>query len=187
MARWEPGSRDRLQVAALDLFAVKGFEQTTVAEIANRVGVTKRTFFRQFIDKRDVLFADSEEMEWQLAEATAGAPAEFAALEAMAAAVAGLDWLGVAPREVHRQRQEVIAVSPELTERELIKLEAITAAFASGLRRRGIEENKALLAAQAGMVVFRTAYRRWVEADKDTDIAHVVSAVISELRLLAAE
>ena len=56
MVRWEPGSAERLQKAALELFATRGFEQTTATEIAQSVGLTERTFFRHFSDKREVLF-----------------------------------------------------------------------------------------------------------------------------------
>ncbi|MBV8348447.1 MAG: TetR family transcriptional regulator [Mycolicibacterium sp.] len=184
MARWQPGSRERLQGAALELFSEQGFERTTVAEIADRVGVTTRTFFRHFADKRDVLFAESEPLERLLADATAGAPVELAPLDAITAAIAGLDWQGIAPREAQRQRQMVIAASPELTERELIKLDALTAAFASGLRRRGTEETTALLAAQAGLIVLRTAHRRWIDADTETEIAHIIDAVLADLRAI---
>jgi AcrR family transcriptional regulator len=184
MARWQPGSRERLQGAALELFSEQGFERTTVAEIAERVGVTTRTFFRHFADKRDVLFAASEPLERLLADATASAPAELAPLEAIAAAIAGFDWLEIAPRAAQRQRQTVIAASPELTERELIKLNALTAAFASGLRRRGTEEATALLAAQIGLSVYRTAYQRWIDADKEIEIPHIIDAVLADLRAI---
>jgi AcrR family transcriptional regulator len=112
--------------------------------------LTTRTFFRHFTDKRDVLFADTEQHERQLSDATAGAPAELAPLDTITAAIAGLDWREIAPRAVQRQRQMVIAASPELTERELIKLNALTAAFANGLQRRGTEEATALLARRQG-------------------------------------
>jgi AcrR family transcriptional regulator len=184
MGRWQPGSRERLQGAALELFSEQGFERTTVAEIANRVGVTTRTFFRLFADKRDVLFAGSEPLERLLADATAGAPAELAPLEAITAAIAGFDWHEIAPRAAQRQRQMVIAASPELTERELIKFNALTAAFANGLQRRGTEEATALLAAQIGLTVYRTAYRRWIDADTEIEIAPIIDAVLADLRTI---
>jgi hypothetical protein len=57
MTRWEPNARGRLEQAALALYGERGFENTTVAEIAARAGLTERTFFRHFADKREVLFA----------------------------------------------------------------------------------------------------------------------------------
>ena len=184
MGRWQPGSRERLQAAALELFSEQGFERTTVAEIADRVGVTTRTFFRHFADKREVLFSYTEQHERQLADATAGAPAELSPLDAITAAVAGLDLREIAPRAVQRQRQMVIAASPELAERELIKLNALAVAFANGLQRRGTEEATAFLAAQTGLAVFRTAYRRWIDADTETEIAHIIDAVLADLRAI---
>lgn len=184
MGRWQPGSRERLQGAALELFSEQGFERTTVAEIADRVGVTTRTFFRHFADKRDVLFADAELHERHLADATAAVPADIAPLEAITVAIASLDWREFAPRAAQRQRQMVIAASPELTERELIKLNALSAAFADGLQRRGADAVTALLAAETGLTVYRTSYRRWLDADAETDIAQIIAAVLADLRAI---
>lgn len=186
MARWEPGSRERLQVAALDLFGEQGFENTTVAEIAARVGVTKRTFFRHFVDKREVLFAGAEDLNTLLVEGIVQAPSELAPLETIATALAAVDWHAMAPRAVLRRRQAVIVASPDLMERELIKFDALTEAFADGLRRRGIDDSAAKLAAQAGITVFRTAYERWIDADDGKDMAQIVGAVLAELRAAVA-
>ncbi len=186
MARWEPGSRERLQVAALDLFGEQGFENTTVAEIAARVGVTKRTFFRHFVDKREVLFAGAEDLNTLLVEGIVQAPSELAPLEAIATALAAVDWHAMAPRAVLRRRQAVIVASPDLMERELIKFDALTEAFADGLRRRRIDDSAAKLAAQAGITVFRTAYERWIDADNGKDMAQIVGAVLAELRAAVA-
>jgi AcrR family transcriptional regulator len=184
--RWEPGSRERLQRAAVELFSDKGYDQTTVADIAQRVEVTTRTFFRHFKDKRDVLFGGTEQLKELLVQATVSAPAELAPLEAIAEAVASLDWLSISPREDQRQRQAVIAASPELTERELIKFAALADALADGLRRRGSDDTTALLAAQAGMTVFRIAYRLWLEADTDLDLAPFIDATLADLRAVVS-
>ena len=186
MARWEPGSRERLQQAALDLFNEQGFENTTVAEIAARVGVTKRTFFRHFADKREVLFAGAEDLQALLVDGIARAPIEVAAMEAIAAALADVDWHAMAPRAALRQRQAVIAASPELMERELIKFDALTAAFADGLCRRGIDDPVAKLAARAGITVYRTAYERWIDADAEQDMAPIVDDVLAGFRAAVA-
>jgi AcrR family transcriptional regulator len=186
MARWAPGSRERLQEAALNLFSEQGFENTTVAEIAERVGVTKRTFFRHFADKRDVLFAGAEDLQALLAEGTAQAPNDLAPLDAIAAALAAIGTDSMVPRAALRQRQAVISASPELMERELIKFDALTAAFADGLRRRGIDDPTASLAAYAGMTVFRTAYERWIDAENENDMAQIVDDVLAGLRAAIA-
>ena len=182
MARWEPGSRQRLQGAALDLFSEQGFEDTTVGEIAARVGVTTRTFFRHFADKRDVLFAGAEDLENLLTERIIQAPTDLTPLDAIATALATLGTDSMVPRHYLRQRLAVIAASPELKERELIKFDALAAAFADALRRRGVGDTTASLAAQAGMTIFRTAYTRWVQADNETDMGQIVHDVLDRFR-----
>src|SRR6185312_14458391 len=137
MAPWEPESRDRLRQAAIDLYGERGFENTTVAEIAKRAGLTERTFFRHFADKREVLFAGSEVMEGALVRAVAEAPAPAAPLDAV---VAGLEAAGAQlpeRRETARQRQAIIVANAELRERELIKLASLSTALAGALRARG--------------------------------------------------
>jgi AcrR family transcriptional regulator len=182
VARWEPGSRERLQQAALDLFSEQGFEHTTVSEIAARVGVDKRTFFRHFADKREVLFAGAEDLQSSLVETIAGAPSELASLDAIASVVAVIDWEQTAPLTALRKRQAAIEASTELMERELMKFEALTAAFAQGLRRRGTDDAAADLAAHAGMTVFRTSYERFIDPDNNVDLAQIVNDVLDELR-----
>ncbi|WP_406274305.1 TetR/AcrR family transcriptional regulator [Actinacidiphila glaucinigra] len=184
MGRWEPGSRERLRSAAIELFSEKGFEQTTVEEIADRAGVTKRTFFRHFADKREVPFADTTQLEQSIADAVTRAPARLPPLEAIAVALTTLDWEAIGTREAQRHRQLVIADSPELTERELVKYNGFAAAFADGLGRRGVEADTGILAAQAGLAVFRTAYRRWLDEPDHEDIAALVRAALAELRAL---
>jgi AcrR family transcriptional regulator len=159
MTRWEPGSRERLQGAALDLFSRQGFENTTVAEIATQAGVNRRTFFRHFTDKRDVLFAGAAELEALLVGRTVDAQSNLAPLDAIVAALAAIGTDSMVPRHYLRQRQAVIAASPELMERELIKFDSLSAAFADGLRQRGVDDPTAGLAAQAGVSILRTAYR----------------------------
>jgi AcrR family transcriptional regulator len=182
VARWEPGSRERLQQAALDLFSEHGFEHTTVGEIAARVGVNKRTFFRHFADKREVLFAGAEDLQSSLVEAIVNAPSELAPLDAIASVVAGIDWEQTAPLTAMRQRQAAIGASTELMERELMKFDALTTAFAQGLRRRGTGNATADLAAHAGMTVFRTSYERFIDPGNNVDMAQIVNDVLDELR-----
>jgi AcrR family transcriptional regulator len=186
MARWEPGSRERLQGAALDLFSQQGYDSTTVAEIAARAGVTKRTFFRHFADKRDVLFAGAAELEAVLAEGIVQAPRDLAPLDAIIAALAAAGADPVVPRRYLRQRQTVIGASPELMERELIKFDSLALAFAGALRRREVDTLTASLAAQAGISIFRTAYRRWVQSGDDEDMGPLVRDVLAQFRAAVA-
>src|SRR6202167_805118 len=120
MSRWEPDSRGRLQEAALALYSERGFDQTTAAEIAARAGVTERTFFRHFADKREVLFGGSKVLKDRIVSGVAGAPAGHAPLQAVACGLdAAAAMFGEARRDLASQRQAVIAANPELHEREL--------------------------------------------------------------------
>jgi AcrR family transcriptional regulator len=187
MGRWEPNARGRLEEAALSLYGERGYEQTTVAEIARRAGLTERTFFRHFADKREVLFAGSAALRDLLVGAVAGAPASATPLDAVAA---GLEAIGVAfrpeRRAASRQRQRVIAANAELLERELIKLASLSAALAGALRARGTGEPAASLTADVGMAVFKVAFERWLDEADDRDFRRLVHESLEELKALAA-
>lgn len=187
MGRWEPDSRGRLQEAALALFSERGFDQTTAAEVAARVGVTERTFFRHFADKREVLFGGFEILKDRIVSGVAGAPPTASPLEAVAC---GLDaaavMLGQGRRDLAGQRMAVIASNPELRERERAKLADYAAAVAATLRERGAGELQATLAAEAGMAVFRVAFERWANSDDDRDLPVIMKASMSELRAVTA-
>ncbi len=130
MGRWEPDAAGRLREAAMALYTEQGFERTTVAEIADRAGVTARTFFRHFADKREVLFAGSEELEQRMIGALAAAPPSAGPMDAIAAALLTVAELFADRRDYSRRRQAVIAATPELRERELIKMSSLATAFA---------------------------------------------------------
>src|SRR5436305_5558642 len=130
MGRWEADSRGRLERAALALYGERGFENTTVAEIAARAGLTERTFFRHFADKREVLFWGASALQELLVNTVANAPASAAPIDAVAAALEAAAAVLQERREYSRQRQSVIAASAELRERELIKLASLAAALA---------------------------------------------------------
>ncbi|HEX4218667.1 MAG TPA: TetR family transcriptional regulator [Acidimicrobiales bacterium] len=188
MGRWEPNSRGRLQEAALALFSERGFDQTTASEIASRVGVTERTFFRHFTDKREVLFGGFEILKERIVAGVDGAPAGTAPIEAVAY---GLDkaaaLLGESRRDLAAQRQSVIASNPELRERELAKLADYAAAIATILRRRSVGDLQATLAAEAGMSVFRVALERWANSDDDRSLPVIMKASMTELGAVAAD
>src|SRR5271165_631029 len=131
MTRWEPNARGRLAQAALELYGECGFEQTTVAAIAERAGLTERTFFRHFADKREVLFGGAAELQSRLVEGVAAAPADAAPIEVVAAALRTIGPMFEQRRSFARQRQELIAANPDLQERELIKLATLAAAVAT--------------------------------------------------------
>ncbi len=186
MGRWQPDSRGRLQEAALALYSERGFDQTTAAQIAARAGLTERTFFRHFADKREVLFGGSALLQERIVTAVAGAAPGDGPLDAVACGLeAAAAMLGESRRDLTHQRQAVIAANPELRERELAKLADYAEAVAVALHRRGVGEPQAGLAAEAGMTVFRMAVERWSGGDNDRDLADVMRESMAELRAVA--
>ena len=186
MVRWQPDARGRLERAAMELYSERGFEQTTVAEIAERAGLTERTFFRYFADKREVLFDGAGALQEMLVNAVADAPASLAPIDAVAAALEATGSLFEERREFALQRQSIIAANPELQERELIKLATLASAIADALRRRGVSETAADLAAEAGIAVFKIAFERWVKASNEQDFEQLVRASLEELKAVTA-
>jgi AcrR family transcriptional regulator len=186
MGRWEPNAQGRLERAALELYVERGFEQTTVAEIAKRAGLTERTFFRYFADKREVLFAGAGSLQDFLVGALASAPDSAAPIDAVASALGAAGALLQERREYAGQRQAVIAANAELRERELIKLASLSAAMADVLRRRGVAEPAASLAAEAGIAVFRIAFERWVSENSQRDLPHFIRESLDELKAVTA-
>jgi AcrR family transcriptional regulator len=171
----------------MELYVERGFEQTTVAEIAQRAGLTARTFFRYFADKREVLFAGSAALQDSLVVALENAPESASAMQAVSAALdAAAATLGE-HRDFSRQRQSVIAANAELRERELIKMASLSAALAAALRRRGFTDADAGLAAEAGIAVFRVSFERWVTASGDQDLLQVMHESLDQLKALTAD
>ena len=186
MGRWEPDSRGRLEGAALALFGERGFENTTVAEIASRAGLTERTFFRHFADKREVLFSGAGTLQDLLVNGVAGAPASAAPIEAVVAALEAAGALLQERRDYARQRQMVIAANTELRERELIKLASLATALADALRRRGVKDPAASLTGEAGIAVFKIAFERWLDTPGQRDLPQLIRDSLDELRAVTA-
>ena len=186
MARWEPDSRGRLEQAALALYGERGFENTTVAEIAARAGLTERTFFRYFADKREVLFWGAGTLQELLVSAVVSAPDSAAPIDAVAAALEAAGALLQERRESARQRHTVIAANTELRERELIKLASLASALADTLRRRGVRDPAATLTAEAGIAVFRVAFERWANETNQQDLPQLIRESLDELKAVTA-
>jgi AcrR family transcriptional regulator len=187
MARWEPNARDRLAEAAMALYGERGFEDTTVAEIAERAGLTERTFFRHFADKREVLFGGGNALQELVVSAVEAAPDGQAPIEVAIAGfeAAGEQFFVAERREFSRQRQAIIAANSELQERELIKLASLSAAIADVLRRRGLGEPDASLTAEIAIAIFRTAFERWIETN-DKPFPQLVRDSVEQVRALTA-
>lgn len=190
MARWEPNASERLALAALELFAERGYEDTTVIDIAQRAGLTKSTFFRHFRDKREVLFGN-DTVARLLARAIAAAPAAATPLEAVACALdaAGAQIFTPARREFTARRQAVIAAHPELQEREALKGLALIAAMTEALEQRGVPALAACVAAELGALAAKIAYERWSNPASGDDLSggfgDVARQALSEVQSVA--
>ena len=182
MGRWEPDARGRLAKAAMALYAEQGFEQTTVAEIAARAGLTERTFFRHFADKREVLFYGMDRLRELLTRAVAGAPASATPVDAVGAALEAAGAMFQEDPERVRLRDAIVSANAELRERELIKLASLASAMAGALRDRGIPEPAASLAAETGVAVFKVAFARWASEPGQPDLPGIFRESMAELR-----
>ena len=182
MGRWEPDARGRLAKAAMVLYAEQGFEQTTVAEIAARAGLTERTFFRHFADKREVLFSGMDMLRDLMTRAVADAPDSATPMDAVGAALEAAGAMLQENPERARLRDAIVSANAELRERELIKLAMFASAIAGALRDRGIPEPAASLAAEAGVAVFKVAFARWVGEPGQPDLPGIFRESMAELR-----
>ncbi|WP_407541906.1 helix-turn-helix domain-containing protein (plasmid) [Deinococcus radiomollis] len=188
MARWQAGARDRLEQAALALFLEQGFAETTVPQIAARAGLTTRTFFRHFADKREVLFAGDEAVPMLVQRLMVQAPEDvrpvpliFSQLGPFAETVFGHR------RDVLRTRHRIISTDQGLRERKLQKMETLRASIIDGFVGRGTDELTATLAADLAMMVLGTALERWLSSDGSAPLSTVVTDVLAVLRTLASE
>lgn len=182
MSRWQPNAQGRLAQAALELYSEQGFDVASAASIAARAGLTERTFFRHFADKREVLFGGADELRDFLAHKVAEAPASADALDAVVGAITAAGVLFRQDRDYYRQRQHVIYANAALKERELAKFATLSATLASRLRCRGTADPGATLAAEAGITVFRVAFERWTGDTGRGDFAEFIQSTLDELR-----
>jgi AcrR family transcriptional regulator len=172
--------------AAITLFSEQGYEETTVAQIAERAGLTKRTFFRYFSDKREVLFDGSHELERIWLEAVAAAPPEATPLAVVTAGLDPVAEMFAERQDFARLRAGIIEANPELQERELIKLQRLAGSIKAALIERGVSANAAILAAQAGVTVFHVAFARWVQQDDPAAFRRLMDESLEELRSVTA-
>jgi AcrR family transcriptional regulator len=168
------------------LYSERGYDETTVAEIAERAGLTKRTFFRYFADKREVLFWGSDRLEQAMVAAIEASPADTPALDTIAAALDTAGTIFEEMRDFASPRHRIIASSPELQERELIKGASLAAAMGQALRARGFGDTAAALAAHTGTTVMHIAFVRWVDDPARTPYQQIARDTLSELRAISA-
>ncbi|MGA5824250.1 TetR/AcrR family transcriptional regulator [Kitasatospora sp. NPDC094028] len=189
MSRWEPGARERLVVAAVDLFTEQGYDATTVAQIAERAGVTKSTFFRYFPDKRELLVAGQETLSLLLTDGIAEAPDDASPLEAVAAGLErASSAMGPMNRELAPRLKAAVAASVELQERDALKTVSLAAAMTTALVARGLSDPAAALASELGVLAFKRGFAEWSEGDRDGEdkLTGYVLAALDELRTVSA-
>ncbi|MGN6325924.1 TetR/AcrR family transcriptional regulator [Pseudolysinimonas sp.] len=187
MVRWEPDAAGRLRRAAAELFVERGVEATTVAAIAERAGVTERTFFRHFADKREVLFGDGVRFTSLFVDPVRDAPPDASPLDAVAAGVrASAAFFPDERRADSRIRGRIIADNPGLQERELLKMDAIAASIADALRERGVPDPAATIVARAGVAVFSAAFVAWLREDETREMGELIEDGLRELRAIAS-
>ena len=188
VSRWAPDARERLETAALDLFAENGYEETTVAQIADRAGLNRATFFRHFADKREVLFGGEDVLAGLFADAIRAASPDATLTECLQAAFAAAE-AAMTPQQRAKaaQRVLVVAANSELQERGLLKHARIARSINAALRERGADELTARLGAEVGMLAFTIAVERWMEADNDEPFPLHAAAALSDLQARAAE
>jgi AcrR family transcriptional regulator len=183
MGRWEPNARERLERAALALFVEHGYDATTVAEVADRAGLSKSTFFRHFADKREVLFGGQDLLAALFSDAIRAAPPSATTIDCLAAA---LETAAVAftpdRHDLAPQRRAVIAANSELQERELLKRACFASAMAGALRLRAADDTTARLAAEMGVLAFSTAYARWAAPDNQQPFTEIARAALRDLQ-----
>jgi AcrR family transcriptional regulator len=185
MVRWQPGAKQRLQAAALDLYVSCGFEQTTAAQVAASAGLTERTFFRYFADKREVLFDGQDELQQAFLDGVTAVPGDASPLAMIASALeTSAGFFPDERREYARLRQTVIEGHPALRERELLKMASLATVLAAALRERGVADPAATLAAESGVTVFKVAFGQWVTDGEDRSLARIERQVLEELATL---
>lgn len=184
MPRSGEEARRRLQRAAIELFAEHGFDQVTAAQIAARAGVTERTFFRHFPDKREVLFEGGAIFGTALSDAIDGVPPGLPPIETLQRAFAHVTTMLEANRPYSEPRHRVIAATPALQEREVGKHAALVRTVSDALQRRGLEWLRADLAAQAGLAALSYALTAWF-ADPSSRLDDHLDRAFAELRMLA--
>ena len=189
MPRWAPGVRERLVLAAVELFTEQGYDATTVTQIAESAGVTRSTFFRYFPDKRDILMAGQEALSRLLADGIAGAPEGASPLEAVAAGLQRVSGeMGPMNRELGPRMKAAVAANAELQERDALKSVGLAAAVTTALIARGVPDPTAQLAGELGVLAFKRGFSEWSGEDRGSehDLAHYALAALDELRIATA-
>src|SRR5262245_31584546 len=181
MPRWEPDAQLRLEKAALDLFAERGYDGSTVADIAERAGLMKRSFFRYFPDKREALFGGTERLVAHLRRHVEDAPASAAPWQVLLAALASSATLFPPDRADARKRQQVIAANPSLREREVLKVMTLHDLLQTLLAKRGVPEQQGAYLVRLALTVYEQAFSQWISPDADETFERCMADAAAEL------
>jgi AcrR family transcriptional regulator len=191
MPRWKPDARQRLIVAALELFAEKGYDDTTVAQIAERAGLTRSTFHRHFADKREMLAAGQETLSRLLAEGISAAAPDATPMTAVAA---GLERASMQMTSFNRElgplMHAAVEANDELKQRDASKSTGMAAVMTDALKDRGVPQAVAQVAAELGVLAFKTGFARWTDPARDADpgeLAPLTRAALDELHMAVTE
>lgn len=188
MVRWQPGAPERLQQAALELFAARGYEQTTATEIAQAVGLTERTFFRHFSDKREVLFYGQQLLTDQFLSGIDAVPPNAPSAGLVRSVLRSASTFFPDDRRPYsRMRQSVIDQNPALQERESHKLAVLGARLADAFHARGIDDLTADTAAHATVMVFGVAFAHWIREGERRSFYDLADAVLGEVAAMGAQ
>jgi AcrR family transcriptional regulator len=181
MPRWDPQAEERLRDAALGLFLERGYDNVTVAQITERAGLTRRTFSRYFTDKRDVVFAGSEQLPPALADRVLHADGALPAFGALVTGLTDAGELLASSFTRPAEQRAVIEATPELQERQRTKFAAVTDALAGALRQRGAAEAEAMMLARVGTAIFQTAFEQWAQEPERAALAACIRATAAGL------
>jgi AcrR family transcriptional regulator len=188
MPRWEPDAAERLERAALELFAEQGFDHTTVPEIAQRAGMTTRSFFRHFPDKREVLFHGDDALPDRIALLMANAPGSLSIMEML---IWGCETMARNVLQDQRAgfvaRRAIIGTDAGLQERELRKQAKIAEAITEALATAGLDPLRTVVAGKLAVTISSTAFGRWLGAPDDRPLVDHVREVAATLTQLVSD
>jgi mycofactocin system transcriptional regulator len=176
-------SRAELEQVALDLFADRGFESTTVDELAAAAGISRRTFFRYYASKNDVVWGDFDDLLRRMELWLDGVDRDVPVLDAVAEAVVRFNSLPPEAVPAHRRRMSLILHVPALQAHGTLRYaewRAVVARFVAG--RVGEREAAALpqLVGHVALGAAVAAYEQWL-ADGEADLEALLADAFDEL------
>jgi mycofactocin system transcriptional regulator len=176
-------SRAELEQTAFTLFTARGFDATTVDEIAAAAGIGRRTFFRYFPSKNDIPWGAFEDELERMRVRLKACPPEVPLMDAIRVAL--IDFNRVAPAQVplHRRRMELILRVPTLLAHSTLRFTAwreVVAEFVAERTGRRPDDLAPQAIAHAVLGVAIAAYEHWLD-DPDTDLGTLLDNAMRQL------